>query len=751
MAIFNPNPQEVQEQDFRSFSRPNSPIEGSKAAGVALTGAGQTLAHAGEFIKDVGKVQEFNTQEDIKNSPELAAANSARDQNISAYENYYNQKVDDTQKSINAPNADLNLFPSDAQAKADRPVDLRTLPQLASTMGQAKLDTKINQVLLTAEVERNAKALRSRYPDHADFIDQTFRRAGFGNTANEKQQALQQFYLAANANKDEDKKSAIAYGRSHSDVPGVAEILSNIHLDVPGAVGLLERTVNRYESYKSGLKLSNDQLDTENKFSADEGRKNFGTFTMGAVNSGFQTMYDKSGYKNFNQIRQEVADTMRNSDNIDPVKIQKLGMQLHALRQQTSDYMTSVLFAPEAQERPPGFVGPMPPKTDQYGRMQSVATKLGPNGAADGKAMIDSALYPIDQVIQAIESKDWGLSSHIPHMVEAYTQKDIASIMANPTLRQHMTQLKAMVELNPQYGEKYFTANFPEGSTAIQAWIKDQKLSQIQSGTPIVDGFDALTKYKINPQAASELIDGVTDIYMPTKDGGLKSDDSKRNAAKAFFADANKGLLKYFPEDRWDKVGKDTVFIPGRLSIFKKMTDPRVTDEMKRLGPETWSMYKAWTEGEHDNNIFRGQLQTLNKLPDDFSRLDFGWNDKAGHFEVKVKPEQGKRLGQYRIPDQVKSLIDNVNNGLDSLNHIAEKDGVSPTVYTLQRLREFGFQSGDNFTGIPKELHDAVQNSTNFPVLHQKDIRPGETPERALARKRREEADKNKMPPVQVP
>src|SRR5258708_4590320 len=108
MSVFNPNPQQVQEEDFRNYSRPITPFEGSKAAATALSGVGQGLAHTGEFIKDVGKVQEFSTRQDIANSPELASANATREQVTAGYENYV--LTQSQAKEINQSNTSLDLM-----------------------------------------------------------------------------------------------------------------------------------------------------------------------------------------------------------------------------------------------------------------------------------------------------------------------------------------------------------------------------------------------------------------------------------------------------------------------------------------------------------------------------------------------------------------------------------------------------------------------------------------------------------------
>lgn len=773
MSSFNPNPQAVQEEDFRSFSHPISPVEGNKALGTALTGVGQAMAHSGEFVKDIGKVQEFNTRQSIENSPELKSAGAAREQSIAAYENFYNQTTGDKelQTSLNAPNANINLIDPNARAES-LPTDLRSLPQLTGTLASAKLDTKINQVLLTAEVDRQAKSLRARFPDHTDYIDHEFSRAGFGNTANSKLQALQQYYLAANAGKDEELKTAIAYARAHPTVPNsiMDPLLDRLHQGDRLAIGLVERAVRAWETPKEILHRSLDNLDADNKFSADSAKKSYGDFLAGMANARIQTAYDVSGFGSLQAKMQEVNDLRLHPEKVNPVSLQLMVQQLRGMKEEVDKYASDILYQPALQkigeagpaayDRGTGRTGPnqgpVQPVTDEAGRTKRLVTMMGPNGASEAKAMRDATFHVYDELIDAIQNKDWGLATHIPHMLEATTDAQIKSMMSNPNLGKYLSQLKALVSINPQYGEKYFTANYPEAATAIQAWIKDQKLSQIQSGKPIVESFQTLADYGISNQAAQHLIDGVQDIWKSPKEGGLENDDSKRMSAKSFFADANKGLLKFFPEDRYEQVGSSVRKIPGRMSIFQNLTDPRAAAEFKRLGGETWDMYKRWTVDAHRDNIFNNQLRIFESFPEDYKKLDFAWDDKSGHFLVKINqskeayPGMGART-PYRIPPAIQGTLNEVNKGLDSLNEIAKLDGHSPTVYTLQALKELNFQF-EGFAGIPKELYRSIQKSTStrtFPSEERRTNEKGqyiETPDETIARlKKKIEDDKKNV------
>lgn len=719
MAVFNPNPQAVPEEDFRNFTHPISAVEGNKAAGTALTGIGQGLAHAGEFVKDVGKVQEFNTRQEIENSPEIKAANVVRDQASAAYENYFNQNVDskELQTSLNAPNADLNLIAPGTDPKT-LPVDLRTLPQIASTAATAKLDTKINQVLLTAEVERQAKNLRARFPDHVDYIDHIFRQAGFGNTANEKLRALQQFYLAANAKTDDETKSAIAFGHTLLDkgIPDVAPLIDAVRNHVPGAIQKLEAHGNRYLSEDYLLKRGMQRLADQNTLDKDSAAKSFGTYLDGVVNSGLQSIYANSGYKNFDEIQARVQYIQAHPEETNPLEVEKLSQQLHLLRDQHEGLMTRKLFEPISK-----------------GSGTTNATLLGPDGAATGQAMIKARLYPIDQTIQAVESKDFGLASHIPHMIDAFTQADMKAMMDDKELGPHLAQLKAAIALSPTLGEKIYFQTHTGLDAAMLAFVKNRQTGIVGKGTLVNDSMNTLAESGKDPKAIRPIMDMLKWVH----DGTITDDNQKRTVAKAFFDSANVGNLKFFPKDRYEQNGRDRTFIPGREFLFKDLTNPKVTDEMKRLGPITWNMYKNYVDREHGESIFMGQIRQLEQFSSgpNFKGLEIGWDDKEGKFHVK-----GKTPFTPGVPPAVQKVVDQVNDGLESLNYIGKKDGKSPSVYTLNKLRELHVDLG-GFTGIPAEMLKAVHGSTAQGFK----MKPGETTAQARERliKEKQSGDNN--------
>jgi hypothetical protein len=295
--------------------------------------------------------------------------------------------------------------------------------------------------------------------------------------------------------------------------------------------------------------------------------------------------------------------------------------------------------------------------------------------------------------------------------------------------------LKAAVALNPTLGEKFYFQTHEGLDATMLAFVKNRQVGMVSKGTPVTEGLQKIIESGRPSVAAKPLLDVASWVH----DGTLTNDDQKRTVAKAFFDFSNQGNLKLFPQDRYEQQGKNRVFIPGREFMFKDLTSPKMTDEMKRLGPQTWNMYKTYVDKEHGESIFLGQIRQLEQFTSgkNFKGLDIGWDDEDGHFHVK-----GSTPYSTGVPPAVQRTVDQVNEGLDSLNYIAKKDGKSPSVYTLNKLRELHIDLG-GFSGIPAEMFKAVQGSTVSGFK----MKPGETVSQAKERIRREEEAK-KMPPI---
>lgn len=731
MAIFNPDPQGVQIEDDRSYSHPISPVEGNKAWGTALTGVGQMESHAGELIQDIGKVQEFNTRQDIANSQELATSNARRDANITAYENA-NALNEQPRATVNPPDKDspLDLIP--AQDQAPLPGALANLPQKASAQAQAKLDNRVNQAYLTANIDMDKKALRARYPDHADYIDHVYKQAGFGDTANERYKAAQALYLARQSAINDETKTAIAFGHSHMDTPDVDTYIEDVRQGKPGAIQRLESHINRYESYKSGLKLKVDQLHADNEFAADGALKATDDFSIGIMNAGIQSQYERDGLDNYKAINDKVTELQNNPQSISKESVADLGLRIDAMKRRDYAYIMKQLSQPQYSN----FVEAQP-----SGR--SIMALSGDPEKV--KARVLAQLSKYDQLQEAVNNHDWGLAAYIPAQIKAQANNDVWS-MSNSDVNFRLA--KAFTTMNPQVGADWYQRHYAELNEAGNAWAARTTAKMATEGAPLSDTYKTLIDNKASPAAALHFLRPLEEF----KGNSKLSDDSLRANAKSFFDAANNGVLKNFPEDRVVVDGNETKIIPGRLSIFKQMTDPAYAATMKHLGDDTWKMYKSWAENEFRGSILVGKLKSLEQLshsPD----YQVGWNDKSGQFEFKTTPEydaqvrratsglrHNRPLAGIENPDipQAQALIAQINSGAQSVNNIAKQDGATATSYMLKTLKSLDIDFS-GFTGLPQEMHRAVINSTMIPSIRTDEIRFGETPAQAIARKKAEE------------
>lgn len=731
MAVFNPNPQEVQIEDYRGFSHPISPVEGNKALGTALAGVGQIASHAGEMVKDIGKVQEFNTRQDIANDPDLAKANALRDQQTSAYETY-NEAVRQARADTGQP---IDLIAAGGQKPEDLPPDLQNFPQVAGKLAQAKLDARQNAAYLTAQVDDLAKKMRSKYPDHLDYIDNEFKKAGFGNTANERLHAAQQLYLQAQAGRDDVQKEALSTARSHiGTVPGLDQDIADITANKPGSIPAMYKKVNSYLTTNSNLQQAVNRQDLTDKLSSNDMVKAFDDFAVNTLNNGMQDRYEKQGLRSEKQIADEVAAYQTGKKTLDGPAIERLTLEANAAKQRDYNIMWNEAYKKGANGH-------------------SAVELMGGPGIL--KERINNHLTQYDNILSALKDGKVGLAQAIPSLIKAKTDTNTWRIMGDPELGPKVQTLQVASQINPQWAATLFQNDYSFFSDAMQIYFKHERAAQVTEGKPVKDALWQIANRAngIEPQAAMHFIDGVKDIWKTPAQGGLE-DEGKRQAFKSFFDNANNGLLKFFPHDRVEKVGDQHIEIPGRLSIYRNLTDPRVISEAKRLGPQTFNMLKDWTEKEFYGSIAFDKIRNLEQISDQIPKkyYDIGWNDKTGEFHVKGTPELadynkrafGTRKGSARFATQydpeglIGPLLKDINEGLKPINELGRIEGKEPTTYALRMLQKMQIDLS-GISGIPQEMLGSLKSSTMMPVINAKDIREGETPQEAIKRKKAEQ------------
>src|SRR5205814_10414341 len=134
-------------------------------------------------------------------------------------------------------------------------------------------------------------------------------------------------------------------------VPGqfIAPLMEDVRQHKPGAIQKLDTIGNSYISEDYLLKRGMQKLADQNTLDKDSAAKSFGKYLDGVVNSGLQSMYTSSGYKNFDEIQARVQWIQAHAESTNPLEVEKLKQTLHLLRDQHEASMTQKLFEPVAK------------------------------------------------------------------------------------------------------------------------------------------------------------------------------------------------------------------------------------------------------------------------------------------------------------------------------------------------------------------------------------------------------------------
>ena len=129
----------------------------------------------------------------------------------------------------------------------------------------------------------------------------------------------------------------------------------------------------------------------------------------------------------------------------------------------------------------------------------------------------------------------------------------------------------------------------------------------------------------------------------------------------------------------------------SQLEVFRTLTSPAITENMKKTGGQAWENYSSWAKNAF-TTVLRSAGDSVGKAPDSpFWKVSF--NDKSNRFELAPTPEGIRFLNQkgqmatgFSVIDalsrfagaDVKASIDKINAGIERIEPVLKADGHSP-------------------------------------------------------------------------
>lgn len=708
MAVFNPQVQPTNDPNWLGWSKPITQPEGDKSTGIALGEIGE-IGAAGLKLADTATKSVIEDQiytaakaEQSRFTTDLATADDAI-------------RLAQAGKTTTTSDAQpLSLL--NAQTGPNVPNDLKNLPIMVDSLGNARANGKLDPTPYYARLDALAKDFRSRYPGYREYVDEVMQKASGVDPANKYIQSVTADINSFATNLNSERNKVIAWATNH---------------EVFGLPGMQQK----FNDFMAGKATAQDVYNA-----AAPGLQQKYTFENNK-----RIVDDVEGDEKLKKLRAgkvldvDIAATA--AAHIDNIIVQGAGGP-----QKIADYINA--HGPgKGADIPDAMWATLGQVIEQD--KNSFATELRAKysqRSPDGKpslletsgsdvvnAKIEQGMKWHNMQLEAIQKKDTGLMFSSAMMSTAETQGTLRNIMSKYPI---VGTMKAMNDAGgPQWASTMYSSVLAStltpadkaGLVGIATQMGSQPQLKLLPGmpAPVVDPAtgqpkpytmtQALDSTAHDPSSAvvtpgsPQLTKKITHLPNQVITDPKASDQAKINFATAAFDPAN------------DKFIGKLEGIGNKYSVFTDMTAPAVTKELKRLstvsadGAKVWDSYKRWTGNEFGNQLFNKDILSLNGMQE-MSGVNISWDNKNYRFNVDIPRTQEMdpmRPGKYPTPDQaryIKSTIEGrLNMGIASIAEVYKADGKDPNTYVLGLLKGQGYQPG--FSNLGMDMQKAVISS----------------------------------------
>lgn len=243
-----------------------------------------------------------------------------------------------------------------------------------------------------------------------------------------------------------------------------------------------------------------------------------------------------------------------------------------------------------------------------------------------------------------------------------------------------------------------------DGKPVTYKGMADEALSLEQGG-------------QISKRLRARYLEGGLNIFVEditNKDAPIQG---KLNALKFFFSPEGQGLLQHFNNDSYDY--SKGVNLPGRQTVWGKLTSDAVVSEVKRLSavdPNIGNMYHQWTEREAGAQLYMKDLKALGGFTGtDDVHIKYSDGEHGGIPRIQLIDREGNDLRSLgvdttsrRYYQHMQQTVGRVNEALAGMHRVETGLGTgNASDALLNFMREAQVDVGE-WKGIPKELMDAI-------------------------------------------
>lgn len=729
MVVFNPQAPSVNAPNWTNISRPISDIVADKSKAIAISGAAELL-DSGVKVADQLTKQSIDT--DTREGVETLR--DAYTDSLKAIRNAQLASADPTNSQANS-----TLLPQDV---ATPPPGLQNGLERVKQLGTALAQNgggKINDTLYTGALNSLAKQLRNSYPGYKDYIDDRIKSVSGVDPANAFMRNLME---DINKNVEEGKternatrtmlRSGVAEG--FKDVNGVsaAQMLEGYDKGIFDT-SQVNKWYNGARSIEYTLKTkaaARADRQADDADSAKTTTKDLSTATGQIIDQAWTTMTIGKGTDTPAKLFEYIQKNAGNP-NVTDERSQAIGQQLGAMR--TAMFNQSWAEATK-------------------GGSNSMVAKMGGDAEA-AKKVIEGRLATMDLAIKSVFDNQWGAAYSHMNMNKAIAN-DSTNIMYNAPdedVRRYNRMVGAANQLSPQAAAQFFQSsligNVPQ---AEKEFLKNVKLELLtQPDEPmgsLVSANGQLQKMKqrgaTSPKTYSDFVDTVK--LITDKEWSL---ENRVNLARGFFdPERNAGLLsdKNFKKDQTVN-GR---FIPGKYSVFTKLSSPDVASSIAELGkvrPDITKDYDVMMSREFGEQLFSREIRDLGQenrdttVPRGYKIAYVSDKGQVPRFEIvdlQNVPISDTQALALRAPVSAKNRL---NSGITGMYTVYSNTGhADPSVSVLNTMYKYGYQAAtDTSRGWSGDTSDVPRMMWNSLVSAQQDRlrKAGEAMQKAKEKK----------------
>lgn len=704
MVVFNPQTPDSGVPNWTNVSRPISDIAVDKSKAIAISGAADLLTGT---VKAADTIVKKEIQSDVYESTDRI-----RDAYTDTLKEIRNAQIASTDpQSLLPANASPTSYepPTSLQAGVDR------VKQLGVALAQN--GGKINDTLYTGALNAEAKRLRSQYPGYRDYIDDQIRSVTGIDPANAFMRNLtEDINRNTEANKTEINatrgmlRDAVKEGFKDQNGVSAAQMYQAFNNGI-----ITIDQVNRWYNNARGLEFDIKQkanARTERQADEQDQAKNAvrdaGDLATKTINQGWNTFTIGQGTDTFAGMAKFIQDNAGNQ-NVKDERSRAIGQQMIALR--NGMWKSAWDAATKA----------------------GLLSKGGENAEVIRKSL-DARFATLDLAIKNVTDGEWGAAYSHMGFNKAITEdsKNLLYNAPDDTIRRYNRMVGAVNSISPQAASQFFNSavlgGVPKAEKEYLTNVKLELLTQPdeQMGS-LIGAKGQIEKMKragaTSPKTYSDFIDTVN--LITDKQWNI---ENRVNLARGFFDPVkNQGLLsdENFKKDFVDQNGRQ---VPGKYSVFTRLSSPAVASSIKELGiqrPDVVKDYETMMSREFGEQLFSRELRDLGQ---DNANVSTNRGYKVAYISdantvprFAVVDNSGRELTStealtLRAPV---ASINRLNTGISGLYNVYGATGSKdPSVDVLNTMYKYGYQqAGDarslnqGWTGEATDVPRMIWNS----------------------------------------